>query len=96
MSEQIGVKETKELVVGLLKILTVMVKQFKDGAQASDAAELYENIVKNPEVKAAIMAAYEGYDKVPEEVKDTSVIEFAQLVGASIPELIKLAEEIKS
>ena len=97
MSNEIGVKETKEALLGLLKILPILLKQFKDGVQvAEDASALYEKIVKNEEIKAAILEAYDGYDKVPEEVKDISILEFFQLVGAVTPEVIKIIEEIKA
>lgn len=90
-----GTKETKEAVLAVLKLAPILVKQFKDGVQGSDVVELYAKIMGNEEVKAAILAGYEGYQQVPDEVKDLSLAETIDLVIAILPEIQKLIEELK-
>jgi len=96
MSEEIqGTKETKELLIALLKVTPILLKQFKDGAQVQDATELYEKIVGNAEMKAVILQAYEGYKLVPGELKDLSVKEGISLASELLPELFKVIDELK-
>ena len=91
-----GTKETKEAVLAVLKLAPILVKQFKDGVQLGDASELYEKIMKNEEVKAAVLAGYDGYNLIPDEVKDLDLGESFDLVITILPEIQKLIEELKS
>jgi hypothetical protein len=42
-----------------------------------------------------LLAAYNGIDQVPAEVKDLSIAEVVELVGACLPEILKLVEAIR-
>lgn len=90
-----GVKETKEVLVAVLKVAPVLVKQFKDGAQVQDVAELYMKITADAVLKEAIMKAYEDYKLVGDEVKDLDTAEVIELLMAALPELQALLAELK-
>jgi hypothetical protein len=90
-----GVKETKEVLVAVLKVAPVLVKQFKDGVQVQDVAELYAKFMADAELKAAVMAAYDNYKMVGDEVKDLETAEIIELIMAALPEIQKLLQEMK-
>ena len=91
-----GVKETKEALVGLLVASVLLAKHFKDGVQGKDFPAIYTEIMANEELKAKLLVAYEGYNKVPEEVKDLKAAEVVELLTAALPEVLKLIEEFRS
>lgn len=90
-----GVKETKEVLVAVLKVAPVLVKQFKDGVQVQDVAELYAKFMADPVLKEAVMKAYEDYKLVGDEVKDLDTAEIIELIMAALPEIQKLLQELK-
>lgn len=89
-----GVKETKEVLVAVLKVAPLLVKQFKDGVQVQDVAELYMKIMSDAAMKEAILKAYEDYKLVSDEVKDLDAAEVIELLMAALPELKLLLEEL--
>jgi hypothetical protein len=90
-----GVKETKEVLVAVFKVAPILVKQFKDGVQAQDFAELYMKIMSDAALKDAILKAYENYKLVGEEVKDLDAAEVIELLIAVLPEIKALLSELK-
>lgn len=90
-----GVKETKEVLVAVLKVAPILVKQFKDGAQIEDVAALYAKFMSDADLKAAVMAAYDNYKMVGDEVKDLETAEIIELIMAALPEIQKLLQEMK-
>lgn len=90
-----GAKEIKEVLVAVLKVAPVLVKQFKDGVQVQDAAELYMKIMADAVLKEAIMKAYEDYNLVGDEAKDLDTAEVIELLMAALPELQALLAELK-
>jgi hypothetical protein len=88
------VKETKELVVGLLKLSALLAEAFKDGVQAQDAVAIWAKIQSDEALKAALVEAYNGADKVKEELKDISVAEALEIVAVCIPEIKALIEAV--
>lgn len=97
MSEQqLGIKETKEVLVGLNEVSIAIAKRFKDGIQvAQDAEGLYEDLVKDAQVKAVILAAYENAKAVPAELKDLSVMEGVELGMVQAQYIPKIVEALK-
>lgn len=91
-----SVKETKELVVGLLAISALLAKEFKDGVQVADFADIIAKVSANEELKAKIVGAYSGVEKVPSEVKDATVAEVIEILSAALPELLKIIEAVKA
>lgn len=96
MAEVAGIKETKELVVALGAIGPVLVKVLKDGVQATDAIALYNEIVANPAVKDAVLAAVDGIKLIPSELKDLSAVEIGELTVLGVQNTIELIKAIKA
>lgn len=89
-----GNKELKEALVGFLALACAIAKVSKDGVQVADAAVLFAKL-QEPAVLEKLKAAYADIEKVPSETKDLEVAEVIDLVGAVIPELLKLVEALK-
>lgn len=89
-----GNKELKEALVGFIALASEIAKVSKDGVQVADAAVLFAKL-QEPLVMEKLKLAYEGIEKVPSEAKDLDVGEVLELVGAVIPEILKLVEAIK-
>lgn len=87
-------KETKEVLVGVLKLATMLVGEFKDGVQASDAMEIYAKVTSEP-LKSALLDLYNGIDQVPSELKSLSYADAFDLAIAALPELAVLVSAIK-
>ena len=86
------IKESKELLKGLMKLAALMGSSFKDGVQAQDLAVIFAKIQSDEVLKAALIAAYNDADQVVAELKDLSLVEGLELLGVIIeeaPELIK-------
>lgn len=95
MSEAMGIKETKEAMIGMLKLAAAMTEVLKDGAQMSDAVALFAKFQGDEKFKSALMAAQENIAMVPAELKDLSIMEGAELMQAAIPEIFELLKAMK-
>lgn len=74
-----GIKETKEALVGVNEVAVHVVKKFKDGVDVQDFISFYNDFVSDPEFKAKLEAAWNGYQAIPEEVKDLDIGEVVEL-----------------
>lgn len=90
-----GVKETKEALVGMLKVAQMLTVVFKDGVQAQDFAVIMTKVMADEALKQAMVEAYNGVDKVGGEMKDLSLAEAFDLLQAAMPEVLKLVEALK-
>lgn len=75
-----GVKETKEFLALLAKVVPVLIVRFKDGVGLDDVMALLEVWKTDEELKAAIKAGVDGAKEIPEEIKDFQVEEVLELV----------------
>lgn len=92
----VGIKETKEAVLGLLAIAPVIAAELKDGASLSDALVVYQKVMASEELKVKVLAAYDNIKAVPEEVKDLDLAEAIDLIKEVIPEVLKLIQVLKA
>lgn len=74
-----GIKETKEVVTGAMKLGGILYAAFKDGVQATDFAVVFAKIQGDEAVRQALMEAYNDANKVPAEMKDLNVAEGIEL-----------------
>lgn len=94
--EKLGVKETQEMLVGVLALAEVLGPVLKDGFQAGqDLPAILAALASNEDLKAKMAAAVEAADKVPAEVGDLDVAEIFQLVTVSLPQLLKVLDAWK-
>ena len=96
MTENVGIKETREAVVAALTIATEAVVVFKDGIQLSeDTQAIVRKWNDDVDFREKITAGIADINKVPGEVGDLSLAETAEIIGASIPMIVKLIEAIR-
>lgn len=91
-----GIKETKELLVGVNELSVFLVERLKDGAQVGDAVALIDKLKNDPDFQAKLAAAYDQINQVPAEVKDLSLMEGIELVMVQanyVPKIIEAAKK---
>ncbi len=81
------VKETKELLVALVKLGKVVAAQAKDGLDVKDAGAIAMKIAGDEVFRNALIEAFSGAAQIPAEVKDISFEEGVSLALALIAEL---------
>ena len=91
-----GTKEIKEVIIALGAVLPPLVKVLKDGVQATDAVALYNELVGNAEVKAAILAAADGIKLIPAEVKDLDAAEIAEIAVLGVQQTLSVVKALKA
>lgn len=82
------IKESKELLVALVKLGKLTAKQLGDGVDLSDAVAIAKALA-DEEFRSAIFEGFSGLQGVPEELKDIDAVEAIQLVGVLYAELKK-------
>lgn len=88
-------KETKELVVGLLALSAILAEVFKDGVQVADIGAVLAKIQASPELSAKLVAAYQDIELVKAETQEVSAAEVFEIVAAALPELQNLIAAVK-
>lgn len=89
------VKETKEALVGLNEVSLLMVRRFSDGMQFEDFKAFWDAFKHDPEFEAKMKAAFDGWAKIPAEVKDMDLKEGIELVGVQVEYVPKLLAAFK-
>lgn len=74
----VGVKETRELLVGLNEVSLLLLRHLKDGVVGEFEA-FYQAMSSNADFKTKVQAAFDNYQAVPEEVKDLNIAEVVEL-----------------
>lgn len=90
-----GIKETKELIIGVLEIGVLMIERFGDGVNLGDLLAIMNKLVFDKDFKGKISNAFDGVDKVQLEIKDLSKEEIAELVVMLLPELMSILTKLK-
>lgn len=88
-------KETKELLKGLLDVVKVSAELFKDGVQVQDLIDGYTKLNGDPVKKAELEAALANVSAVPAELKAISLADGLELVILLVQELPGLLEAFK-
>ena len=89
MSQKEGIKELKEGLDAVLStngLTGLFIKCFKDGAQASDAAIIFSDLMSNPKY----MKAIQDINKIGVEVKDLDMNESFDLAA----DMLKYVKDI--
>ncbi len=90
-----GIKETKELLTGLLVITKVIAKELKDGFAVQDLVDAFVAVQGDEAKKALVEAALKDVVAVPAEVKDLALGESIELVIHVLGELPSLLAAFK-
>jgi hypothetical protein len=88
-----GIKETKEMLLGVFAIVEALGPILKDGFQAGkDLPAMFVEFQSNDELRSKITAAVEKANEVPLEMKDLSLKETIELLTAILPEVTKVID----
>lgn len=75
----LGVKETKEALIGVNEVSLCLAEKFKDGVQVTDFTEFYAKVTADEDFKSKVKAAYDNYKAIPAEIKDVDAGEGIEL-----------------
>ena len=92
---KLGIKETKEALIGANKLSVLMMRRLKDGVGIDDAFAIYDKLKTDTEFRQALVDAYQGIEKVPAEVKDLDLNEAVELIGVQVSYVPKMIEALK-
>ena len=88
MAEDNGIKEARELLVGVNKLILIMLRELKDGFQMDDLVTIFTKLAMDKELRDAIS----DLDELKGEFQDISWdegIELAQVLLSLVPDIIK-------
>ena len=88
MVEEKGIKEARELLVGVNKLILIMLRELKDGFQMDDLVTIFTKLAMDKELRDAIS----NLDELKGEFQDISWdegIELAQVLLSLVPDIIK-------
>ena len=92
-----GIKETKELLVGVNEVALVLIERLKDGIQiGDDIAAIIAKWQSDSDFQAKLTLAVMGINGIPEEVKDIDVnegVELATIQLSYIPRILAAAKK---
>jgi tellurite resistance protein len=92
MSEERGIKETKEVIEGVVELSVVITEALRDGFQAgSDLPAILTALTVNPKMQAA----YDNVKEVGAEIKDISVEEGVELGVIALMAVPKILAALK-
>ncbi len=80
-------KNTKEVLLALVKLGKEIAKASKDGLDIKDVAAIGSKIAMDAEFRNVFVAAFEGAASIPAEVQEISFDEGVELALALIAEL---------
>lgn len=92
MEQKVGIKETKELLVGVMKMAVLLTNRLSDGFQVEDLSSILAAMAMDPEFREAVA----GIKELPAEVKDIDLeegFELGMLVLKKVPEIIAAAKK---
>ena len=90
-----GIKETEEALQGILMLGLLFWKTFHDGFQMTDIGTMWDTYRNDQAFCDAMKLAYEGYQKIPDEVRDLQLEEALELSTVMISYLPKYLHLLK-
>jgi len=93
--EEIGIKETRELLVAVNELVIFLIHLLKDGVQGTDFIDLYKKVTEDDAFRIMLLEAYSGIRSVPSEMKDIDVYEAVALSSLQLSYLPRIIEQIK-
>ena len=66
----VGIQETLEVLQAVNELSLVLVRNFKDGVQVSDAVTIVTQLLSDDAFKAKLGKAFENVSKVPAEIAE--------------------------
>lgn len=90
-----SVKELKEAMVGMNELVIFLMMRFKDGMGMDDISAIWAKFRDDEDFKAKMMAAYDGWQAIPGEIKDIDMMETFDLVKTQIDFVPKIMEAMR-
>ncbi len=90
-----GIKETKEMIIGVNEVGLVLMNAFKDGVQFSDFPSFWSHYKSDPDFQGAIKAAWDKHQQIPSEIKDIDIGEGLELTAIQLEYVPKLMNALK-
>ena len=94
---KVGIKETKELVIGANELAVLLVERLKDGFQVGeDVSAVIAKLSGDADFKAKMEAAYQGVGQVGAEAKDLDLAEGLELImvqATYVPKIVAAAKK---
>jgi anti-sigma regulatory factor (Ser/Thr protein kinase) len=81
------VKNTKEVIIALVKLGKEIAKAAKDGLDVKDVAAIGMKVATDEAFRNAFIAAFEGCSEIPAEIQDIKFEEGVELALAIVAEL---------
>ena len=75
----VGIKETKEALIGMNEFTLLLFKHLADGFDLSDPYAVWDELKSKPELMIKFKDAIEGYGKIPAEIADLDYNEGIEL-----------------
>ena len=92
MDKEIGIKQTRELLEGVLELGVILAEALKDGAQLEDVTLILTTLLNNEKVKLALR----DVSSIGGELKDISVEEGIELSMVAITYVPKILSALKA
>lgn len=90
-----GIKETKELLVGINEIAIFLVTIFRDGVDLADFGAIWNKLICDQGFRSKLEAAYSDYSKISAEFADLSLIESMEILKLQADYVTKIMEALK-
>lgn len=90
-----GTKETREALKGIVTLSSFLIERLKDGIGIDDAISVYSKLTSDDVFKTKIIDAYQGVEKIQEELKDLTTEEITTLGLDIAPDIIQILLQLK-
>ena len=95
IKEAVGIKETKELLIGINEVAIFLVTIFKDGVNLADFGAVWHKLICDGGFRSKLQAAYSEFSKIPQEFSDLSLIESMEILKLQADYVTKIIEALR-
>ena len=86
----------QKIIDAVTTVSVLLIKDFKDGVQATDFADIAAKIMANEELKAQLLEIYNSVDQVKGDVKAMTAVEWIKLASYVMPKIVELVAAIRA
>ena len=91
----VGIKETKEALIGMNEFTLLLFKHLADGFDLTDPMKVWNELKSNPVLMIKFKDAIEGYSKIPSEIADLDLSEGLELGNVQLSYVPKFVDAWK-
>jgi len=93
--QKVGIKETKEALIGINEVALFLCSAMSDGTSFSDFIAFYDKLTKDVEFQKVLRNAWEGRERISEEMSNVDIVEGMELLQLQIGYVPKFLEAFK-